>query len=67
MNGARSYYVYILASRHHGTLYIGITNDIRTRIEQHRARSTCRSIGFFASCTWRYLRLRKKRSRGKSS
>ena len=37
MNGARSYYVYILASRHHGTLYIGITNDIRTRIEQHRA------------------------------
>ena len=37
MNGARSYYVYILASRHHGTLYIGITNDIRTRMEQHRA------------------------------
>ena len=35
MNG--SYYVYILASRHHGTLYIGITNDIRTRLEQHRA------------------------------
>ena len=28
MNGERSYYVYILASRHHGTLYIGITNDI---------------------------------------
>jgi len=37
MNDARSYYVDILASRHHGTLYIGITNDIRTRIEQHRA------------------------------
>src|SRR5262249_899427 len=37
MNGGRSHYVYILASRHHGTLYIGITNDIRARIEQHRA------------------------------
>jgi putative endonuclease len=37
MNGERSYYVYILASRHHGTLYIGITNDIRTRLEVHRA------------------------------
>ena len=37
MNDARSYYVDILASRHHGTLYIGITNDIRTRIAQHRA------------------------------
>ena len=25
--GARSYYVYILASRIGGTLYIGVTND----------------------------------------
>lgn len=32
-----SYYVYILASRHHGTLYIGVTNDIRTRLELHRS------------------------------
>ena len=31
-----SYCVYILASRRHGTLYIGITNDLRTRLEQHR-------------------------------
>ncbi|MEA2966496.1 MAG: putative endonuclease, partial [Alphaproteobacteria bacterium] len=30
------YHVYILASRRHGTLYIGVTNDLRTRIEQHR-------------------------------
>ena len=31
-----TYYVYILASRKHGTLYIGVTNDLRTRLEQHR-------------------------------
>jgi putative endonuclease len=31
-----AHYVYILASRRHGTLYIGITNDLRTRLEQHR-------------------------------
>src|SRR3546814_15161313 len=31
-----SYYVYILASRKHGTLYIGVTNDIARRIWQHR-------------------------------
>jgi putative endonuclease len=31
-----AYYVYILASQRHGTLYIGITNDLRTRFEQHR-------------------------------
>jgi putative endonuclease len=31
-----SYHVYILASRRHGTLYIGVTNNVRTRLEQHR-------------------------------
>ena len=30
------YYVYILASRRHGTLYIGVTNSLRKRLEQHR-------------------------------
>ena len=30
------YYVYILASRKHGTLYIGVTNNVRTRLDQHR-------------------------------
>jgi putative endonuclease len=37
MNTAGTWYVYILASRHHGTLYIGITNNLRFRLEQHRA------------------------------
>jgi putative endonuclease len=31
-----TYYVYILASGRHGTLYIGVTNNLRTRLEQHR-------------------------------
>jgi putative endonuclease len=30
------YYVYILASRRYGTLYIGVTNSLRRRLEQHR-------------------------------
>ncbi len=30
------YYVYMLASKRHGTLYIGVTNDLRTRLELHR-------------------------------
>jgi len=37
MSTASAYYVYILASRHHGTLYIGVTNNVRTRLEQHRS------------------------------
>jgi putative endonuclease len=37
MNFAGTYYVYILASGRHGTLYIGVTNNLRTRLEQHRS------------------------------
>jgi putative endonuclease len=37
MPQAYTYYVYILASGRYGTLYIGVTNNLRTRLEQHRA------------------------------
>ncbi len=30
------YYVYILASRRYGTLYIAVTNSLRARLKQHR-------------------------------
>ena len=30
------YYVYILASRHNGTLYIGVSNDIMRRTWEHQ-------------------------------
>jgi putative endonuclease len=29
--------VYILASRRHGTIYIGVTSDLLARLHQHRA------------------------------
>ena len=40
------HYVYFLASRKHGTLYVGVTNDLVRRVHQHTSQS---EMGGFTS------------------
>ena len=40
MQQERNPCVYILASRHYGTLYIGVTSDLIARLWQHRSGAT---------------------------
>lgn len=39
MGSARCYYVYILANTRRGVLYVGLTNDLVRRLEQHRSKA----------------------------
>jgi putative endonuclease len=34
-----AYYVYLLASKKHGTLYLGVTNDLVRRAYQHKTKA----------------------------
>jgi putative endonuclease len=34
-----AYYVYLLASKKHGTLYLGVTSDLVRRVYEHRTKA----------------------------
>ena len=39
MSKQASYFVYMLASKRNGTLYVGVTNDLSRRASEHKAKA----------------------------
>ena len=51
------FFVYILASRRNGTLYVGVTGDLPRRIAEHKAKLVPGFTQNTMSICWSMLRL----------
>ena len=55
IEGYHSYYVYILTNKHRTTLYIGVTNNLKVRLSQHKTGIELNSPTFTAKYKLEYL------------
>lgn len=53
--GYHSYYIYILTNQHRSTLYIGVTNNLKIRLQQHIDSVQINSNTFVAKYKLTYL------------
>ena len=64
-----NYYVYLLASRKNGTLYVGVTSDLVRRVYQHREglidgftkKYGVKTLVWFDSTTWVHAACEKEK------
>ncbi len=60
----KDYYVYILASRTHGTLYVGVKSSLVTRVFQHTNNSLVRIPTILPKqLDWRLMQVLQSRCR----
>ncbi|PWB25935.1 GIY-YIG nuclease family protein [Flavobacterium sp. HTF] len=54
-SGFRTYYVYILTNKHRSTFYIGVTNNLKRRLSEHKANIQNRDKTFVAKYNIEFL------------
>ncbi len=61
------YHVYILASRRHGTLYIGVTNSLQKRLAEHHDGDGSSFVKVYGVHRLVHVESRMKRSAGRNN
>lgn len=55
IEGYHSYYVYILTNKHRTSIYVGVTNNLKIRLQQHIENIHCNGNTFVAKYNLGYL------------
>ncbi len=53
--GYNTYYVYIITNKYRSTYYIGVTNNLRERLKQHKENSTTDTTTFASKYNLEFL------------
>ncbi len=53
--GYHTYYVYIITNKYRSTYYIGVTNNLRERLKQHKENSTTETKTFASKYNLEFL------------
>lgn len=53
--GYHTYYVYIITNKYRSTYYIGVTNNLRERLKQHKENSTTDTTTFASKYNLEFL------------
>lgn len=53
--GYHTYYVYIITNKYRSTYYIGVTNNLRERLKQHKENSTTETTTFTSKYNLEFL------------